>query len=112
MGIPAPPPGAPAPMAIQGVAPPMPAGPTAEEIAAQQKAQDEVAIVLQSIEAAARGNPQGWADASFIAKMCAQSSIDADRMYELLEYLETNRYVEWSPSSQSPKRGGWVRRAR
>lgn len=49
---------------------------------------------------------------SLVTRTCAQSGLSQDQVYELLEYLATNRVVEWSPSSQTPKRGGWVRRAR
>jgi hypothetical protein len=113
MGIPAPPPGAPSPISLMAQQPPpAPAGPTPEEVAAHQRAQEEVSALLYSIEAAARGNPQGWAEMSFIAKICGQSNIGPDRMYELLEYLESSRYIEWSPATQPPKRGGWVRRHR
>jgi hypothetical protein len=112
-GIPAPPPGAPAPVALPvAPQPPVAAGPSPQEVAAQQRAQEEVAILMYSIEAAARGNPQGWAEMTFIIKICAQSNINQDRAYDLIEYLDTNRYVEWSPASQGPRRGGWVRRIR
>jgi hypothetical protein len=101
-----------APSGNNPAAAPAPTGAPADELSSQQKDQEEAAALLYAIEAAARGNPQGWADLAFIAKMCVQSGIENDRMYALLEYLENNRYVEWSPSTHSPKRGGWIRRAR
>jgi hypothetical protein len=76
------------------------------------RAEEETNIVYAAIDAASRGNPQGWAEMSFIARTCSQSGLSTDRMYEIFEVLEARRAVEWSPSSQTPRRGGWVRRIR
>lgn len=85
--------------------------PTETAPAAPLSPEDEIATLLTALDASARGNPQGWADLSFIAKMCAPSGLSADRIHELVEFLCSNNYAEWMPASESPRRGGWVRRS-
>lgn len=88
------------------IPPPLPQTPPANP---QQELFD---IVMQAIDLGARGNPQGWAEMMFVTRTSGKAGIDADQMYALIEHLEANRVLEWMPASQTPRRGGWIRRFR